>query len=427
MIHKPIPETPCVKNLAVRNVFVFPKSAGTNSPYDGYSPSPRLSGRFNRKLSSTEAGADRDYQIDRQESSEFHQRDFSSETEVPKDDLSRDYQWNFSSTETETERVGDDYQIKIKNPGRNIPIRIKTPRIRNPADGIKIRNPGKNINVRIRTPIFKNPASGVKINIGRFNRKLSSTEAVGRDRDYQINRQESSRFHQQDLSSETEVPKDDLTRDYQWKLSSTETEGVGDDYQINRQGRGRGFCVGQGCLGNPGAGLGIKNPGRNIPIRIKTPRIRNPADGIKIRNPGKNINVRIRTPIFKNPASGVKINIGRFNRKLSSTEAVGVGRDYQINSRFHQRELSSEREVPKNDLSQDYDLTSEPEPATNYLDRDYQQDLPEKNLVKKAPGKDYQSITYHPGAHQLPLSVGSPYSGYKQSRRLSQPRWPTAS
>jgi len=220
----------------VRNVFVFPKSAGTNSPYDGYSPSPRLSGRFNRKLSSTEAGADRDYQIDRQESSEFHQRDFSSETEVPKDDLSRDYQWNFSSTETETERVGDDYQIKIKNPGRN------------------------------------------------------------------------------------------------------------------------------------------------IPIRIKTPRIRNPADGIKIRNPGKNINVRIRTPIFKNPASGVKINIGRFNRKLSSTEAVGVGRDYQINSRFHQRELSSEREVPKNDLSQDYDLTSEPEPATNYLDRDYQQDLPEKNL-----------------------------------------------
>ena len=275
MIHKPIPETPCVKNLAVRNVFVFPKSAGSNSPYDGYSPSPRLSGRFNRKLSSTEAGADRDYQIDRQESSEFHQRDFSSETEVPKDDLSRDYQWNFSSTETETERVGDDYQIKIKNPGRN------------------------------------------------------------------------------------------------------------------------------------------------IPIRIKTPRIRNPADRIKIRNPGKNINVRIRTPIFKNPASGVKINIGRFNRKLSSTEAVRVGRDYQINSRFHQRELSSERDVPKNDLSQDYDLTSEPEPATNYLDRDYQQDLPEKNLAKNDLGEDYQSITYHPGAHQLPLPVGSPYSGYKQSRRLT--------
>ena len=204
MTQKFIPETACVKNLAVRNVFVFPKSAGTNSPYDGYRPSPRLS--------------------------------------------------------------------------------------------------------------------------GRFNRKFFSTEAVGLGHDYQMDRQKNSRLPPQDLSSETEVPKDDFSRDYQWKLSSTATEEVGDDYQINRQ----------------------------------------------------------------------------------------------ESSRFHPRDLSSETEleVPKNYPSR--------EPATNYLDRDYQHDPSEIELPKNYLVKDYQSITYHPGAHQLPLSKGSPYSGYKQSRRLSQPRWPTA-
>ena len=49
----------------------------------------------------------------------------------------------------------------------------------------------------------------------------------------------------------------------------------------------QGFCVGQGCLGNPGAGLGIRNPGRNIPIRINTPRIGNPASGLNFNFGGR--------------------------------------------------------------------------------------------------------------------------------------------
>ena len=47
------------------------------------------------------------------------------------------------------------------------------------------------------------------------------------------------------------------------------------------------FCVGQGCLGNPGAGLGIRNPGRNIPVRIRTPTIRNPASGLNFNFGGR--------------------------------------------------------------------------------------------------------------------------------------------
>merc|ERR1711874_15381 len=49
----------------------------------------------------------------------------------------------------------------------------------------------------------------------------------------------------------------------------------------------QGFCVGQGCLGNPGAGLGIRNPGRNIPVRIRTPTIRNSASGLNFNFGGR--------------------------------------------------------------------------------------------------------------------------------------------
>ena len=49
------------------------------------------------------------------------------------------------------------------------------------------------------------------------------------------------------------------------------------------------------------------NPGRNIPIRISTPRIENPANNIRIRNPGRNIPVNIQTPTFQNPSSGLSI------------------------------------------------------------------------------------------------------------------------
>ena len=72
------------------------------------------------------------------------------------------------------------------------------------------------------------------------------------------------------------------------------------DFPLPSLGLPSPFCVGQGCLGNPGSNIRIRNPGSNIPIRIKTPRIGNP---------------------------------GRFNRKLSSTQAAGVGGDYQINRR----------------------------------------------------------------------------------------------
>ena len=92
----------------------------------------------------------------------------------------------------------------------------------------------------------------------------------------------------------------------------------------------QGFCAGQGCLGNPGAGLGIRNPGRNIPIRISTPRIGNPADGIRTRNPGRNIPVRIGTPTIRNPASGINFNFG--------------GRDYESSLEITDKKKSHQDE-----------------------------------------------------------------------------------
>ena len=58
------------------------------------------------------------------------------------------------------------------------------------------------------------------------------------------------------------------------------------------------------------------NPGRNIPIRINTPRIENPANNIRIGNPGRNIPVNIQTPTFQNPSSGLSIFGGDYGDDL---------------------------------------------------------------------------------------------------------------
>ena len=108
----------------------------------------------------------------------------------------------------------------------------------------------------------------------------------------------------------------------------------------------RGFCVGQGCLGNPGAGLGIRNPGRNIPIRIRTPRIRNPADRIRIRNPGQNIPLRIRTPTIRNPGSGISFNIGGrdYGSSLEITDKKKSNQDEEAVGHFFLIRIKSEED-----------------------------------------------------------------------------------
>ena len=194
------------------------------------------------------------------------------------------------------------------------------------------------------------------------------------------------------------------------------------DFPLPSLGLPSPFCVGQGCLGNPGSNIRIRNPGSNIPIRIKTPRIGNP---------------------------------GRFNRKLSSTQAAGVGGDYQINRRgslrspqplasgkaqrrpsnwrpqptqptpgpgFRSSDLQLNRRRPRNWIPQPTQPTPE---YSDYSEEDLEDLSPSQNRMltqseTELPagedyrssfplgdnfidGKDYQFSTFHPGGHQLPL------------------------